>query len=195
MTSPRRLGLIAGAVTLLVGACLGLRYLDWSATEKAPATPSSADVARLQSLASAACSCTRTKGDAAKGACWKEFRAATLGPSISNEATACAPVSTETECFATKSGTVCVVTGYDANGVSDPTLDTRLCTAAEAQAVEQASHEAWLGPDGKDPDPDNTADWDASNKRVSAAINDVVRRIMSGDTVVPEGPVSDGCTG
>lgn len=182
-------------MTLLVGGWLGLRNLDWSASEEAPTTPTSADVARLQSLASAACSCTRAKGDAAKNACWKEFKAATLGPSISGDATACAPVSTETECFAIESGTICVVTGYYTNGVSDPTLDARLCSASEAQAVEQASHHAWLGPDGKAPDPDNTADRDASGKRENAAINDVVRRIMNGETVVPAGPVSDGCTG
>ncbi|MBA4768278.1 MAG: hypothetical protein H2049_11700 [Porphyrobacter sp.] len=87
------------------------------------------------------------------------------------------------------------MTGYHANGVSDPTLDTRLCTATEAQAVEQASHDAWLGPDGKTPDPDNAADWDASGKRTSAAINQIVRRIMSGETVTSAGPVSGGCTG
>lgn len=193
MSRKQWIAAIAGLLVLVLGGRMVLRYFDWEASEAQ--RNARIDAARLQGLAAAACSCTRTKGKSAENACWKEFRAATLGPSKGGDVTACAPVSTQTECFATKSGEVCVVTGYDANGVSDPTLDTRLCTAAEAQAVEQASHEAWVGPDGKAPDPDDTTDWDASSKRVGAAINRVVRRIMNGESVAPAGPISGGCTG
>lgn len=117
------------------------------------------------------------------------------GASIGGSVTACAPVSTETDCFSTAAGEVCVVTGFTANGASDPTLDNRLCTASEAQAVEYAYKQGWLGPDAQEPDPDNSADWDASNRRANAAIDRVVRRIMIGDNVAATGPVSEGCTG
>lgn len=187
--------MIVSVLALLTGGWAFLGYSFRPEPAVPPPVASRADAARLQALASNACLCTRAKGESAEAGCWKEFRAATTGPSIGGDATACAPVSTETECFRTKSGEICVVTGYHANGVSDPTLDTRLCTATEAQAVEQASHDAWLGPDGKTPDPDNAADWDASGKRTSAAINQIVRRIMSGETVTSAGPVSGGCTG
>ena len=181
-------------LALLIGGWIVLQFNVGQDKEDPAKAASQPDAAKLQALASAACLCTRAKGAGAESACWKDFRAAAPGPSRGGYATACAPVSTETECFGTAAGEVCVVTGYDANGVSEPGLDTRLCTAAEAQAVEYALHQAWRGADGKDPDPNNKADWNASSKRASAAINRVVRRIMNGETITATGPVSESCT-
>lgn len=195
MIPSRGIALIAGVLALLTAgwALLGQSFRQEPAAQRTVA--SRADAARLQALASAACLCTRAKGESAKGECWKAFKAIAPGPSTGGYATACAPVSTQTDCFTTAAGEVCVVTEYNANGVNDPNLDTRLCTAAEAQAVEYALQQAWRGPDGKDPDPDDKADWDASSKRANAAINRVVGRIMNGQTIDASGPVSEGCTG
>jgi hypothetical protein len=182
------LALVTIGWTVLRGYAAQDQAAPWAAA-------SQADAAQLQALASAACLCTRAKGTGAESTCWKDFKAVAPGPSKGGDVTACAPVSTETGCFSTAAGEVCIVTGYDVNGVSDPGLDTRLCTAAEAHAVESALQQAWRGPDGKDPDPDDKADSDAANKRANAAINRVVRRIMNGETIAATGPASEGCTG
>jgi hypothetical protein len=188
------LALISGVVVLLAALGGALHLSGGRAPEAGRVVASRAEAARLQALASAACTCTRAKGESAQSECWKSFKAAAPGPPISSDATACAPVSTQTACFATAAGEVCVVTGYEANGVTDPALDTRLCSAGEARAIEFAFQEGWRGPDGKAPDPDDKADWEASNRRAAAAMNSVARKIMRGEPVTAP-PSAGGCAG
>jgi hypothetical protein len=193
--------IIAGALVLLTGGRMGLRYLDWQAPEAgraeappAPATASQIDEARLQNLATAACRCTRSKGDASEGECWQDYKAATAPFAVSGVASACAPVSTELDCIASDTGETCIVTGYNVNAASSAAPITALCTAGEAQAVEQAYQQGWLGPDGKAPDPQDSADWDAANNRVNAAVDAVLARIARGESVTASSPVTEGCT-
>lgn len=195
MSREKWLALIVGALVLLIGG-LGVARLNsgGQAFEEARKAAIRTETARLQTLASAACTCTRDKGEGAEGECWKAFKEAVPGSPTSSTATACAPVSTEIDCFATSAGEACVVTGYDANGVTDPTLSTRLCTAAEARAIEFAFEEGWRGSDGKAPEPDDKADWEASNKRAIAAMNRAMRKIMKGEPVNAPSS-SSGCAG
>lgn len=195
MSRAKWLALIAGVLALLLGGRMVLRYLDWQASEAARSPAAGIDVAELETLAKAACLCTRTKGKAGEAACWQEYKAATALPIAGGYGTACAPVSTETDCFMTAEGETCVVTGYSVNGGTDRTLNRDLCSADEAQAVEGAYRQGWLGPDSKEPDPGNSADWQASDDRANAAVDRVLREIMDGKQVAPAGPVSGGCTG
>lgn len=195
MSRMKWLVVIATVLLMLFGGRMALRYLDWQASEAQRSPAARIDLANLQSLASAACTCARGKDEAGKEACWQAYEAAVPAASTGGYVTACAPVSTETDCFATAAGEACVVTGYNANGASDPDLDQTLCTAEEAQAVEYAYEQGWLGPDGVAPQPGDRADWDAANRRANAAVDRVMRRIMNGEKVAAAGPVSDGCTG
>lgn len=195
MTRKNWIVLTAAVLALLLGGRMVLRYLDWQASEAQRASDARVDVAALQSLASAACQCARAEGEAGEDACWHDYKAAIPSAPTGGYGTSCAPVSTETECFATASGEVCIVKGYYANGASDPALDKTLCTAEEAKAVEYAYEEGWLGPDGEAPNPDDSADWDASNQRANAAVNRVMRQIMNGEEIAAAGPVSESCTG
>lgn len=195
MSRRRWLAQIAAVVALVLGGRMALRYIDYQASEAERAADASIDVARLETLAIAACRCTRANGETRKQACWEEYKAAAPRVKTVVYGTACAPVSTETECFETSDGETCVITGYNVNGGTEKTLNRNLCTPQEAQAVEYAYQQAWLGPDGKEPDPKDSADWQASDKRGQAAIDAVLKRIMVGKKVAPAGPVSGGCNG
>ncbi len=96
MNRAKWVALIAGVLALLLGGRMVLRYLDWQASDAARSPAAGIDVAELETLAKAACLCTRTKGKAGEAACWQEYKAATALPIAGGYGTACAPVSTET---------------------------------------------------------------------------------------------------
>jgi hypothetical protein len=193
--------LIAAGLAAIIGGQTVLRYLDWQTSEAVRTevvsgltAASGLDKDRLQVLATAACNCTRSKGDALEEACWQDYKAATAPFALNGVGTACAPVSTEMDCIATAAGETCIVTGYSVNAGSGDASGSDLCTVEEARAVEQAYQQGWLGPDGKEPDPQDSADWDASNSRANAAVNQVLGQIAKGKRIAAASPVKGGCT-
>lgn len=195
------LALTAAGLAAVLGGRMGLRYLDSQASEAVRTETASRltaasdlDKDRLQALANAACNCTRSKGDANEEACWQDYKAATAPFELNGVGTACAPVSTEMDCIATAAGETCIVTGYSVNAGSGDASGSDLCTVEEARAVEQAYQQGWLGADGKEPDPQNSADWDASNSRANAAVDQVLGQIAKGKRVAAASPVKGGCT-
>lgn len=150
----------------------------------------SIDQQKLQSLATAACTCTRSGGG--KEECWKPYQYATAGFQVVGSATACAPVSTEVDCIATDQGETCVVTGYYVNGADDKDRDVVVCTAAEAQAIERAESEAFrVG--GKPVDSSDATAWALANERAGDNISRVLDRIRRGENFTSN-PKPGGCT-
>jgi len=171
------LALIAGAILVLAGGRMALRYLDWHLSDAART-----EVAQLQTLATSACRCTREKGEAGEAACWQEYKAAIADYDVSSVATMCAPISTELDCIATAAGEECIVTGYGSG----------ICTEGEAQAVEAAYSAAWNA-EG-DIDTLDEAARRRANDRANAAFDAIVDRIKRGETVTASAP-SGGCAG
>ena len=210
MTRTRVLALTALLAALAVGGGLFARYNsvadDRSASAKPASSPtpritsSDVDLAGLQNTAIECCKCERRGGSEAS--CWEPYRRAqseieariygdkSEKSEASGDATACAPVSTETDCFEFTDGSSCIVTGYDVNAAPDEYRDVMVCTAGEAQAIETAANEAWnaFGPVSFD----DEAAYAGGNKRMHAAIADVLARIREGEEFDTQ-PNSDGC--
>lgn len=168
------LALVVLVLALLLGGRMALRYLDWHASEAART-----DVARLQTLATAACRCTREKGEANEAACWREYKTAIADRNVNSGATMCAPISTELDCIATDAGEKCIVTGYGEG----------ICTAEEADAADRAWTQA-LEAEGEFGTLDDKARARAT-KRADAAFRDIVERIRRGERIAPSsGPGS-----
>ena len=161
-----------------------------------------ADLASLEAAALQSCLCARDGGD--PSACEKIYdeardalvervygnrTVATEGPM----ATACAPVSSESECFEFTDGTRCVDLGFYVTVASAESATTTVCTVQEAQAVEQAYQQGWLGSDGVEPDSKNEEEWSAANDRANEAVNEVLRRIMAGEKFAAAS-TDGGCT-
>lgn len=188
--------MIAGALALLIGGRMVLRYLDKQASEASrvpvlatypddgidPAMPASkAGEARLQALATGACRCSRERGGASKEACWQDYKAAIEPFTINGVANLCAPISTELDCIATDAGEKCIATSFS-NGI---------CTAEEADAADHAYTQA-LNAEGEFSTLGEAAAVRA-NERAGAAFRDVVERIRRGERLAaPLGP--GGCT-
>jgi hypothetical protein len=106
-----------------------------------------ADRSGLQAKATAACECAVAKGKY----CWANYKAA-IEPFLPSDgeaagaATACAPVSTETDCLKDADGDFCVTTGYYVNGVDLP--ERHLCQRTEAEALERAFNAEFEKPGG-----------------------------------------------
>lgn len=161
-----------------------------------------ADLGSLEAAALQSCLCARNGGD--PSACetiYDEARdalvkrvygnraAATEGPM----ATACDPVSSESECFAFTDGTRCVDLGFYVTVANEESLTNTICTVQEAQAVEQAYQQGWLGSDGVEPDANNEAEWALANERANEAVNEVLRRIIAGEKLAAAS-TDGGCT-
>ncbi len=109
-------------------------------------------------------------------------------------ATACAPISTTSECYEFADGVQCVTTEYNVVGASRDFAVREVCTVEEARAVEQAYEDGWIGPDGQKPDPEDAAEWSAANDRSNAALNAMLRNILDGGDVPPT-QSNNGCAG
>jgi len=173
------LALVAGTALLLAAGLTVARYPDWPVPDAARAPASAADIARLKTLATAACLCTREKGAAGKAACEREYKAAIAGLRVNSVVTACEPVSTALDCIATAAGEACIVTGYGEG----------LCTAEEADAADRAWTQA-LEAEG-----DYSALGEAGRatalKRADAAFDAITARIRQGEAFAPaSGPGS-----
>lgn len=166
-------------------------------------TAEAADISALQEAAIASCICRREgKPEDACTAMLNTARTAMLKrafgdtgpPPNMGDASACAPISTSSECYEFADGLHCITTGYDVIGASRDIPVREVCTLNEARAIENAQHLGWLGDDGEPPNPENPIEWQAANDRSSAALNEMLRSIIAGDPI-PSAPQSDGCAG
>lgn len=149
-----------------------------------------AQITDLQATATSACRCERSGG--AEESCWSAYRQKTESYAKTSWGTACAPVSTEAECFITEAGEQCVVTGYSVNGASPEYRDVKVCDEAEAVAIEKAVSDPFYR-DGKLISSDNQKAWDAANAQSDRNIDLVMKRIRNGEPFEAPDPARDGC--
>ena len=209
MSRTRILSLIAIVAFVTTGAWLSQRYLtDGLAMEVIfPPSPriSSAEAGLpvVEKAAFDSCMCEREGGseqecDAIYAEARRDLLIRIYGTADvdrpAEAATACAPVSSGTECFEFTDGVKCIDTGFYVNGATGDFHTTNVCTLDEARAIERAYEQGWLGPDGKEPDPDNEVEWSAANQRANDAINDMLRRILDGEEFAASHQPTGGCT-
>lgn len=165
---------------------------------------SEADLEGLEKAAFDSCMCQRNGGSEAacdrgysdaRDALMLEIYGSADAEWPAGSATACAPVSSETDCFEFSDGTKCISTGFYVNGASRDMPVRQVCTADEALAIEQAYEQGWLGPDGHEPDPNDSDAWSAANERANAAVDETLRRILAGETIAVNEPSSESCVG
>lgn len=199
------------AVLLLIGGLGGWlteQYSDWlgSGELNSPVpqlTSIEANFPEVKSAAFESCMCLRDGvAEASCAAIYEDARDAMLrkvygsgdlpnaGPSI----TACAPVSSENECFEFTDGVECVDTRFHVNCATGEFPTKIVCTIEEARAIEHAYALGWLRPDGKKPGPDDPVEWSAANKRANRAVNDMLGRILAGESL-PSTESGSGCSG
>jgi hypothetical protein len=123
------------ATVIAVGAVFGAAMPEGarSTAGLAPPITSQTQLDALEKVAEQACRCARNRGGGASGSCWQEYRERTAGRIVSSWASACAPVSTEVDCFAIGGKESCIVTNRN-NG--------ELCSAVEAGAAAAAFNQA-----------------------------------------------------
>ncbi len=158
----------------------------------------------VEKAANESCMCKRRGGSKDKCATiYSEAREAMLlkvygRPDVNGPGaaiTACAPVSSEVECFEFSDGTKCISIGFYVNGASQSLTNREVCTAEEALAIEQAYQRGWLGPSGEEPDPDDAAQWSAANERANAAVDDTLLRILAGEKIAANKSSGESCVG
>jgi hypothetical protein len=88
--------------------------------------------ASLQTKAVKACLCERSGGKSSGEKCWADYENDLRDRDVQSMATACAPVSTRSDCFTVNGKEDCVTTGYSV--FFDPSI--KLCTENEAKAIE-----------------------------------------------------------
>jgi hypothetical protein len=142
---------------------------------------SNTEFARLEKLVALACECQMQGGDAAN--CYQKYDKAKAKYAPSGGATACAPISTEMDCFG-EGGRRCIVTGYNINAIQG---ETGLCRPADAQAVEEAYLQAFDGISN-----DDQGEFSKADEAGRAAIIATLKQIRNGErvTVVKS---RDGC--
>lgn len=132
----------------------------------------------IQEIATDACLCEQRTANG-KG-CWQKYRTALKEVDISSGATACAPISTVSDCFQLDGKEVCVVTGYSVNGVTD---GGSLCRPEDARAADMAysaavkAHPKWS---------------DAGHEAGQKALLKVLQRIRAGEKMALS-QSGDGC--
>lgn len=170
---------IVVTTVLAVGLAIVTATMSGTSATSTAAAPirTEAELVALERLAEAACRCERAAGK--PGTCWKDYRNRTAGPSPLQMASACAPVSTEIECFMVNGKESCIVTGR--NG-------SQLCSDAEAKAFEAASNGAMER--GLRAHPGH---MERADKAANAAGERVIDSIRRG--IVPSvDPSSQGCS-
>ena len=108
-------------------------------------------------------------------------------------ASACAPISTSSECYEFADGLHCVDSYNVTANLGDIPI-SEVCTVEEARAIEQAEREGWLGDDGVAPDGTDKAESDAANDRSARAVQEVMAKILAGEPLEPTQP-GNGCAG
>jgi hypothetical protein len=142
------------------------------------------NVALLERLAQEACSCEVDGGPN----CAAAYNEAIAGYQVQSMATACAPISTESDLISTAGKEYFVTTGFNVVGKLPPGMSNRLCRRADAQAVEAAYYEA-LGPIPKGSEP---ADEEAMKLRYAAADRAIILAIEDIRRGKKMTPISNG---
>lgn len=218
MTRTRLLALVAIACAIVVSIWLVARFgvqdsRDASATvsedlaafanEITPQIASTdVDLATLKRMAKESCEC-RMSGSS-NAACEQELdaeieRIRTLirgdQDGVENAprgAFSCLPISVESVCLDFSDGRECVAIGYNVVGArSRDGKQPVVCSAADAQAIEQAYQDAWLV-DGVRVSSDDQEAWHAANERANDAVERVLERILRGEASDFD-PESTGC--
>lgn len=203
------LGLLALVLLVAVGGWLAQRFFpDYQASGQAvgPApqrASTEVDVATVEEAAVESCMCRRKGGkeadceaiySGARDTLLKEIYGRSDVEGSGGNATACAPVSSESECFEFTDGTKCIDTGFYVSGASDARPIREVCTVEEAQAIEAAERRGSLGPNDKEPNPNDQTEWSSANKRANSAVDETLRRILAGETIPPT-KLANGCVG
>ena len=129
---------------------------------------------QLQAIAIAACQCARDR-PGKDPACWADFERATNGAERSQYATACAPVSSEGECFNNDTPhEFCIYMGSHSPA-------GRLCTGKEMEIVDATYMRVY------------SAGRDHTAARAAAAA--ALRTHLRGEQVAGYGPDEGGCGG
>lgn len=93
-------------------------------------------------------------------------------------ATACAPISTESDLISAAGKEYFVTTGFNVVGNLPPGMSNRLCRRADAQAVESAYYKA-LGPipEGSEPADEEAMElrYEAADRAIILAMEDIRR--------------------
>lgn len=205
------LGVVALTAIVLVGIWMIQRSgaLGDTTPESEPdlqplISSSEADLDSLQEIALASCMCERNGGsepecrnayeDEKEKLLGRIYGGRTPVDLLATSATACAPVSTEMDCFEFSDGEECISTSFHVNGASNDFVVKTVCSISEARAIEQAFEEGWLGPNGTEPNPEDAAEFRAANKRANKAVDDMLRRILAGRPI-PETSSLGRCVG
>lgn len=170
---------IVVATVLAVGVAIGTATMSGKSGTSTAAAPirTEAELVALERMAEAACRCERATGK--PGTCWEDYRNRTAGLSPLQMASACAPVSTEIECFMVNGKESCIVTGR--NG-------SQLCSGAEAEAFEAAYNGAMERSLRTHP-----GDMERADRAANAASERVMDSIRRG-IVPPVDHSSQGCS-
>ena len=141
------------------------------------------DMALFEAVALESCRCEARSGDAG---CWQGYDASTAKFDPASFGTACAPIASEGDCFATSQGEICVTKVYrvvtGGSGGSSPIV----CTRQDARAIEAA----WSSATATDQDVEQRLpDTDG---RAVMAVNEVLDRIQRGE-VLEAAPAEQGC--
>jgi hypothetical protein len=126
-----------------------------------------ASIAQLQELATNACLCDQQSGGGQD--CWKDYQAKLKGVEIEAGATACAPISTQMDCFELNGQHTCIITGYSVNDVD---WDDQICRPKDAQAAEAAYSTAYNA---------HPQHSDAAEKAADKALLDALKKIKAGE--------------
>jgi hypothetical protein len=136
---------------LLVGLGLTVHSSGWlpinseQSNSKKPnsASPSKAEIVQLQSLADNACSCESLTKIGEGVNCWSAYKRAVSKYAVTELSSACDPISTTRDCFGDRpEDGPCVSKGFDVGGLPAD-VNSRICSNAEAQAVEAAATAAY----------------------------------------------------
>jgi hypothetical protein len=161
-------------------------YRLWSATpETLPPPPpplTAVEFARLKKLALSACECGMAGGEAK--ICEREYKTAKAKYKPSEGGTACAPISTEMDCFNVNGREKCIITGYSINGIPESGI---LCRTEDAQAAENAYSSAF-----ENVDVQNQASLNVSDEKGMIALRKVLARINAGEKMASR-QQNEGC--
>lgn len=153
-------------------------------------------------LAVTACTCVRSGND--EGECWRKYEAkkAAVDDRIyggrfrfadqTATESACAPVSTELECFEFTDGERCIVKRYRPVQYSEANGDVMVCTKAEAQAIIDASNAPFY-PDGRFVGYDNKEAWQRANRESVDGVDKILSRIRRGEHFTERESISGDC--
>ncbi|MEZ5695148.1 MAG: hypothetical protein R3E18_01555 [Sphingomonadaceae bacterium] len=147
------------------------------------------DMSALQDLATQSCRCEQQAAPDNASDCWRAYKEETAAFKVSTSGTACAPIATTMDCFATDEGEKCITTAYDVVILGGATV----CSQNEARFVEaaiNAGEEAKRKELGKESAETDQAVFQAG----IAAAERAVRRIENGQPT-PDTPPTNGCAG